>query len=302
MGGVVLVLPSLENAPDPLKPWGLWIGAATRRDIPSQKVGHLLLMTVKDAQGCGGATETEGELDWQRKDFWRHPAWEVSPRRIVIAVAGTTLQKASLRYSGSRRWLPLHLHHRDHSTIMDLRIRSRGIVDRIRLRLFVGSSQAAGFGVCELTSPALEEYAGDRAEETAEDGAIHYLEQRHLIGPSGVHPFLPDDALVWMSVGGLQPDRASLDAGGQVRRDQILLTCTANPPSPTGERHDPFYYNRKSLEDSSCGSVQTFQDPKAAGSLSKRVFLAGILIAVGVALLVEAAATGFTAKERPGFA
>jgi hypothetical protein len=297
MGGVVLALPSLESAPDPLKPWGLWIGTATRRLVPSQKVGHFLDMSVKTTHGCGGTTEVEGVFDWQPKDFRRHPSWEVSPRRLVIAVAGTALQKAELRYSGAGRWLPLRLFKRGHSTVMDVRIHSSGIVDRTRLRLFVENSQVAGFGICELTSPAVEEYAGDPAEETASNNAVGYLEQHRLIGPPGVHPFLPDDALVWMSVEGLQPDRASLDASGQVRRNQILLTCTANPPTPVGERHDPYYYSRRVFEDSSCGSVQTFRDPGADGSLSRRVFLAGILLSLGVALLIEAAATGFTAKD-----
>jgi hypothetical protein len=236
-------------------------------------------------------------MEWEPKVFGRPPAWQVAPTQFVMAVSGAHLAKAEIRHEGTKGWVPLQLREIEDSFVMKAHIESRFPLTSIQLRFFIDISQEAGFGACELTSPAVVEYPGnDKAMEQALGAGLTYIERNKA---TGVTPFVPHSALIWMSVPGLHPDRASLDAEGQIRREQVLLSCISDAPEPMGqEKLDPYYYSRTLLTQSSCGSVQTFRDPGASGSLNRRVFFAGILISIGLALLIEALITGFTEERR----
>jgi hypothetical protein len=302
--GFLLARPSLEGAPDPLKPWGLWIGAATRGGVGDLRISSYLDLEIQAGKGCGELAKVEGEMSWASRIYGDPPRWKTELTRLVMAVSGAPLARAEIRYPLARRWIPLELRKTEGSVIMDTEIKPRLQLTEIQFRLLVDISQQAGFGACELTSPAVVEYPGnDRALEHALGTAIGHLAQTNRDRPSA-RPFVPHNALMWMSVPGLFPDRASLDAEGQVRREEILLSCVSDAPLPAGrDKRDPFYYSRALLTQSSCGSVQTFRDPGAAGALNRHIFLAGILISIGLALLLEAVVTGFTddrRKRRPG--
>jgi hypothetical protein len=95
-----------------------------------------------------------------------------------------------------------------------------------------------------------------------------------------------------------EPDRAALDAGAQVRRGDVLVTCTGVVPTPAREQvEDPYFYERSLLHESSCASVQSFRAPDVSETLNLRIFLAGILVAAGVGILLEALITGRIAKD-----
>jgi len=81
--------------------------------------------------------------------------------------------------------------------------------------------------------------------------------------------------------------------GAQVRRSRILVTCTDVLPNPTRRFvHDPYFYWRMLLDESSCASVQTFRASNAQDKLNLRLFIAGILVSAAVAILLESLLTG----------
>ena len=284
-----------------MEPWGLWIGAATRAEVGDLRNSSDLDLKIRADKGCGGLVRVEGDMEWEPRVFGDPPLWKTELTRFVMAVSGTPLKRAEIRYPEGPRWVPLELREVEGSLVMDAEIKPRLRLTGIEFRIFADISQKAGFGACELTSPAVVEYPGnDQAMEQALGAAIGHLARTNdKNGRPSARPFVPHNALMWMSVPGLYPDRSSLDAEGQVRREEILLSCVSGAPSPNGrDKRDPFYYSRTLLTQSSCGSVQTFRDPGAAGSLNRHVFLAGILISIGLALLLEAVVTGLTDDRR----
>ncbi|MFL5832684.1 MAG: hypothetical protein ACJ76B_01710 [Solirubrobacterales bacterium] len=183
-------------------------------------------------------------------------------------------------------------------SVLDSRVDGSGLgLAEVRFRLSLDAASSAGFEACSTTSPAVLEYQGGEPEFERATNAITYLYDHHLYGTGEVEAFNVDDALVWMSVKDHQPDRGLLDHGSRVVAGRVLVTCSSTSPiASSGPREDPFASFRQALEESSCGSVQTFRRAGAAETLNERIFFAGILISAGVALLFEALLMGKTAS------
>jgi hypothetical protein len=230
----------------------------------------------------------------------RHSIADLVPNRLVLGVAGATAIRAEVRDFKAARWRKVRIVPYHGVSIVDSRIKgSSGYGEPdVRFRLLLEALQPAGFETCSATSPAVLEYQGDApAFEKATD-AIAYLERRHSFGLGRVNEFPVSDGVVWMSVDGHQPDRGLLDASSRIQGNRILVTCTSTSAThPRIWRSDPFASYREAIEESSCGSVQTFKIAGAAEDLNERIFFAGILISAGVALLLEALITGQTKSQ-----
>lgn len=297
VGGFLLASPTFEHAPSAPRPWGLWIGT-NGTYAPSRAVGRLLELRFEARGGCGGPVTATGKLRWDPSEHpWatRHSIADLIPSRLVLGVAGVTVLRAEVRDFRAARWRKVQIEPYHEMSIVDSRIQgSSGYGEPdVRFRVLLDALQPAGFEACSAASPAVLEYQGDDlAFEKATD-AIAYLEHRHSYGLGRVKEFPVSDGVVWMSVEGHQPDRGLLDASSRIQGNRILVTCTSTAAThPRIWRNDPFAPYREAIEESSCGSVQTFKVAGAAEDLNERIFFAGILISAGVALLLEALITG----------
>ncbi len=302
IGGFLLVAPSFERASDPSQPWGLWIGTDGTY-APSPAVGRLLLLEIEAKHGCEGPVTVKGQMEWSPSDQWvsRHSPDELIPSRLVLGIAGVKVLRGEVRDFRKHRWRRVSITPFEGISILDSRVdgSSLGLAD-VRFRLSLDEVSSAGFEACSTTSPAVLEYQGGEPEFERATNAITYLYEHHISGAGDVEAFNVDDALVWMSVKDHQPDRGLLDHGSRVVAGRVLVTCTSTSPivSSFGSGGDPFASFRQSLEESSCGSVQTFRRAGAVETLNEHIFFAGILISAGVALLFEALLMGETVPRR----
>jgi hypothetical protein len=301
IGGFLLFAPSLERASDSPQPWGLWIGT-DGAFAPSPAVGRLLLLEIEAEEGCEGPVTVKGLMQWEPSHRWvaRHSPNDLIPNRLVLGIAGVKVLGAEVRDLEKSRWRRVVVTPYAGISILDSRIdgSSLGLAD-VRFRLSLDAISPAGFEACSTSSPAILEHQGGDPEFDRATNAITYPYQHHLRGTGEVEAFNVNDALVWMSVEGHQPDRGLLDHSSRVVANRVLVTCTSSSPGALslGPPRDLFSAFRQALEESSCGSVQTFRRAGAAETLNARVFLAGILISVGVTLLFEALLMGKTAPQ-----
>lgn len=299
IGGFLLVAPSLERASDSPEPWGLWIGTDGAK-APSPAVGRLLLLNIEAKHGCDGPVAVRGELGWEPSYRWvrRHAPSDLIPRRLVLGIAGVKVLRAEVRDFTRSRWRRVSIRPFEGVSILDSRVDGSELGEaRVRFRLSLDAVTPAGFEACSTISPAVLEYQGGEPQFERATAAIGYVYDRHLYE---VDAFEVNDALAWMSVEGHQPDRGLLDHNSRVVGGEVLVTCTSSSPiaPASGPYGDPYAGFRQALEESSCGSVQTFRRAGAAETLSERVFFAGVLISAGVALLLEALLLGRTAHRR----
>jgi hypothetical protein len=304
IAGFLLAAPTFQHATDSPEPWALWLGADGVY-APPPSVGRLLSLDVAAENGCDGPVTVTGRMEWSASDRWliRHSYDDLVPRRLVLGVAGVKVLRAEVRDFESASWRRASIKPYQGISVVDSRVdgSSLGQPD-VRFRLSVASISPAGFEACSTTSPAILEYKGGEPQIERVTRAWGYLEQNQLLGNEGIHEFPVSDGLVWMSVEGHQPDRGLLDRSSNVVANRVLVTCTsATPTAPSIPRQDPFSYYRQDLEESSCGSVQTFRAAGAPETLNERVFFAGILVSAGVTLLLEALLTGKTVRRRDGF-
>jgi len=265
IGGFLLVAPSFERASNSPQPWGLWIGT-DGASAPSPAVGRLLLLEIEAKDGCEGPVTVKGQMEWAPSDRWvaRHSPDDLMPSRLVLGIAGVQVLRAEVRDFKESRWRRVPMTPFAGISILDSRVdgSSLGLAD-VRFRLSLDAASSAGFEACSTTSPAVLEYQGGEPEFERATNAITYLYEHHLYGTKEVEAFNVDDALVWISVKGHQPDRGLLDRGSRVVASRVLVTCTSTSPaaSSSGPQGDPFSAFRQALEKSSCGSVQTFEEP-----------------------------------------
>ena len=304
IGGYFLVAPSFDRAPDPPRPWGLWIGTDGASAF-SPAVGRLLTLEIEAENGCDGPVTARGRMQWAPSDRWvaRHTPEDLIPSRLVLGIAGARVLRGEVRDFKARRWRRVPIKPFEGISVLDSRVDGSrlGLAD-VRFRLTLDAVSPAGFEACSTTSPAVLEYQGGDAEFERSTNAMNYLYERQLYGSDGVEAFNVDDALVWMSVEGHQPDRGLLDHGSRVDAGRVLVTCSSTSPvaPSSGPDGDPYSAFRQALEESSCGTVQTFRAAGAAETLNERVFFAGILVSAGVALLFEAFLVGTTAPDGEG--
>jgi hypothetical protein len=291
--GYFVVAPSFRTTPEAPRPWGLWVG--TDSEYRGPEADTSLTLTIDAAAGCERPAVASGEISWDSLSSFAHFAGHHPPTQISFAVAGAEVTDAQIRAGG--RWEPMEVTRFRGSYLATSDLPPwRKIAGRVRFRLELAISRSSGFEACSLTSPALFEFNGfEPIWQRAQGAAGVGLRRGHERGRPPTRELRFADAVVWMTMKNWEPDRATLDAHAQVRRDRVLVTCTEVLPRP-GRRFagDPSFYERQLLEESSCGSVQRFVAPNSQSDLSLRLFLAGILVSAGVAMLLESLVSGRT--------
>jgi hypothetical protein len=291
--GAVLAAPSLRSPPAPAHPWALWIGTDAR-DKPAHALPAcwLLRLWIGADEGCEEAAMVRGELQVSQ-------AYKLarSPRLLVLSIAGTRVHGAevkgilNLRPGPVPLWRPARTSPYGDGFVIRAPLRSRIErslwVGRVLLfRFRVDASRAGGYGSCSISSPALFGMAGQQPlwYQASAVGEALLRERAPVVQP------VMDDAIVQMSVPGRIPDRSELDAGAKVRGRSLLLACDdgfAHFP-PRAAREDDFFNMRTLVEQSSCGSVQTFKAHGASEDRERRLFFAGALVSAAVAILLAA--------------
>jgi hypothetical protein len=293
VAGYLLAAPSFQPAPNPPEPWGLWI--ATNGTSMGPYLGKLIELKLDGSQNCNAPVNVTGNLQWTRSLSAHGKLVPLrAPTTLVLGISEARVLTGEMSVEGAEGWHPMHVARFHNVYILEGRApRWNKEHSTVKLHLMVDASRSAGYGACYITSPALLEYEGpEPAFEVASQAAV-YVQSNKALAHTKVHEWLPTDAIVWLNVAHREPDRAALDAHGQVRRGNVLVTCTEADEAPKGQAaRDPYYYWRSLVGESSCASVQTFRATDTTETLELRVFLAGILVSAGIGILLEALVTG----------
>lgn len=290
LGGYLLAEPSFESAPSPPPPWGLWVGTNQSYE---RSQARLLLLALNAKDGCGEPVTATGTLAWHpenEKDLYYRPKRPAT--RLVLGIANANVIQGEVLSPGSHGWHPMHRKKHLGTNVLWGRLSPWREADaEVKFRVQLDVSSPAGYEACHLLSPVLFEFQGADPVYVRAASAFEAIR--------GTNGFGIDDAVMWLKIPGLEPDLSALDAGARVRRGRVVVTCTGVTPTP-GHRfsHDPYFYQRRLVEESSCGSVQTFRAADAASSLNRHLFLAGILVSAAVALLIEGFLTGKAVSRR----
>jgi hypothetical protein len=293
--GYELAAPSFESTPAAPQPWGLWLG--TNGEWDGTEMGDFLELQLSPKNGCGEPVTAFGEADWSggtTSAAERHFKILRTPTQLLLGVANAHVYSGEIRVPAAERWHPMRVIRFRNIYVLDGHVRHWDTDERsVQFRFQLAVSRPAGYESCDLTSPALFEFQGAEPAWGQASQAPIYFQELHPEKETRLHEWPLDDAIIWMGVPHRSPDRTVLDAGAQVRRNRILVTCTGVSPNPSGDQvRDPFYYRRTLTEESSCASVQTFRAAAASDSLNRRIFIAGILFSAAVGILLEAFITG----------
>lgn len=164
--------------------------------------------------------------------------------------------------------------------------------DEARFRITVGIVRSAGFEACYLTSPALMEYKGATRlgwDIANGDGGV-YLDT-HDYPEVDYSPVT--DAIWRMGVPRHPPDRSSIDGGGFVSGSRVVVACDSRIDNAFRRAQNAeFDVATRLMREPSCASTQVFRATNANGVFNRRTFLAGLLLSIAIALLLETTATG----------
>lgn len=294
--GAALVYPAFRPTPDPPRPWGLWVTTdGARVPDPRHMPDALLELAVVGQPECGRPTRVTGTLHGEQ--LGSVVGVRRRPHQLFLSLAHARILSAEARRSYAKRWRTMRIVR--FRTVDTAQVRFQDGHpgdDTLEFRLEVtGIARRAGHRACYLTSPVLFEYAGDhRTWDEANGQGRVYLDTKAPRGGDRFDYAPLTDAIVTLRVPGQLPDRAWVDDDTLARAAETVLTCSGNVPGDDGSRSDYAIW-RQLVTLPSCGSVQRFQANDAEGQLNRLIFIAGLVVSVGTALLIEA----LVSIERP---
>lgn len=290
-GGYWLISPTLSRTPETPYPWGLWISTNARPLTSQPGVGWLLELSVDPERGCDESSTVEGRLTWSTNGS---TSLTRIPTQLALGIAGTKLLGAAISSPESERWRMIPVQTAVPGVGAPGVYVAVGTTSHwpeeqaVRFRLTLQSSRSAGFGACDVVSPALFQYQS--SEEFYEPALLYgggYLAEH---GFRLAHAPLTD-ARVTMAVPGERPERGELTAGAQIRRAALLQVSCSGESSPVPSSN-PATEQLENGRRSSCASIETFRDSDAVDDANRRTFFSGILISAAIGILLEAALTG----------
>jgi hypothetical protein len=273
----------------------MWVSVGRPTRVRSM-LADLRVRTGGDCSGEVLTSDLQTEPHLERRDI---------PNPVAIAVSGTRVAFARIRSDGKKTWRPMHLalvptrpyfgtFGTKSVTILtgDVDTGSPRDYSGVSVQLGVAAAKNAGHRSCFATAPGLFEYPGDASQWNAAQQIGYQWLQDHRHVPTVYAPL--SDAIVKMSVRGMIPDRSALDAGARVQGGRAVFTCTGNVPEVSDQKGDDFATERELATRSNCSSVQRFAASDAVDDLNRRIFLAGLLAAAGLSMLLEALVLGRT--------
>jgi hypothetical protein len=158
----------------------------------------------------------------------------------------------------------------------------------------------AGFNACYVDTPDLLEYTAASNTFTSAEDAANRWAQNHASDLVKALPLF-DRVVLSTRVAGMTPDQTFLSSNQVVQHDEVRATCDGDVPDPPPEtEHDDFYFYQKLFTTSGCSNSQRFHVAGSDQLLNRRVFIAGIVISLALAMLLEACVTGESRTQGAG--
>jgi hypothetical protein len=155
----------------------------------------------------------------------------------------------------------------------------------------------AGFDSCYVDTPDLLEYTDASSAFTSAEDTANEWAQNHAHDLIQMQPLF-NRVVLSTRVAGMTPDETSLSSDEVVQHDEVRATCDGEVPNPPADdMHDDFYFYEKLFTTSGCGNSQRFHVAGSDQLLNRRVFIAGIVISLALAMLLEACVTGESGRQ-----
>jgi hypothetical protein len=298
----IFARPTFEPVRPAPRPWRLWLStnARTPNEDTHLAAGWLLRLNTLADDDCSRATVT-GALEWDPQSLTDRVS--PVPARYVIAIAEARVYRLETRSIDPRDrtrtypWLTIPLHAVSGAEIAEVPVAHwQGPGEPAEFRLTLAAVQPAGFESCYVMNPAIGDfYERGNADEASPETTYaidEFLKGRHVSANLGEPLYL--DAIAESEVPGQEPEDAAGSARLTLHPRAAAISCTTYPAEAQVNESDPYSEALSARTARPCESVQLFRSSSLQATLTKHVFVAGLLASAGITILVEALLTGVT--------
>lgn len=294
-GSFLFALPTFAKDQPTPRPWSLWLSTNAPANGGLSEPNWLLRMKIVADDNCQTATVT-GALQWKIKEV--NSIVDPQPDRYILGVEG--IRVLALETSGvnlndpklTQRWHSTPMPRTEQANVVEISAPFwPDSLEPAEFRLKVTAAHPAGFRSCYLTSPGIggprEGLGPDREPQISaavEEFAVAHHSQENLLQQ------LTLDAVMEMIVPGQEPEAAVANANLAAQPGGTVTTCSTRSTrglESDGEvdRFSEYLRNRAGRP---CAGVQRFQSRDLQASLTKHVFISGLLLSAGMAMLLDA--------------